>query len=161
MITFEITKDLDTIQRIVTHPKIYNPSKDDFAPEAEEWKPPMSEAVNYVLAKEDEEIIGIFVVVFESPIFCKIHLGFLPSAWGERAASAAKAFPQWLWQTSNCVRLVGEIPDWNELAIRMAGLMGMKKYGENPQSILKQRKLHSLVLMGMSRPESRVVCRCH
>jgi RimJ/RimL family protein N-acetyltransferase len=159
MITFEGTRDLELVRLILTHPKIYGPGSDDFSPNADEWMPPAAgEHLQYMLVKEDEEIVGLFTVLFISPILYKIDGGFLPVAWGKSAEAACCAFIQWLWENTGCLRIVCDVPEYNDLSLRMTRIMGMKKYGENPQAYLKHRTLHNVELMGISRPKEIIPC---
>lgn len=158
MITFELTKNVDLVRQIVTHPMIYGPGSDDFSPDAQDWHAPQKEGILYVLALEDDAPIGIFILIAISPIYWRLDVGFLPIAWGWAAAAAGKAFVPWLWENTSCQRIIGEIPACNPKAVRYGSLLGMKKYGENPDSFLKRGKLYSHVLMGISRPKERVSC---
>lgn len=153
MIEFERTADFDLIRRIITHPEVYRFLVDDFSPEPEDWQPLASDAVWYIVAREESEDLGIFILLPERPIYAKMHVCFLPKAWGDRAGFAAKGIIPWIWQSTEFHRLVGEIPKYNERALRFAVLMGAKEIGVNQESFLKDGKLHDQVLFGLSRPK--------
>lgn len=158
MITFQRTEDMELVRLILTHPKIYGPGSDDFSPDATEWKPPKGEHLLYVLVLENDEVAGLFTVLFVSPILYKIDGGFLPWAWGKCTEAACTAFINWLFEHTGCERIIADVPAYNELSLRMTRIMGMKQYGENPESYLKHHKLHNVLLMGISKPKGQTAC---
>ncbi len=157
-ISFERTYDPEVIRQIVTHPQNYCWVSDDFSPASDRWTPPLGESVWWVLAKEGkDEILGIFLLVFESPILAHVHCAFLPGARGARARKAALAGLEWLWQNTKCLRLVASIPGWNKPAVHFARFIGMEVYGANRSSCLKDGKLWAQILMGLTRNPKREV----
>lgn len=156
--TFERTFDYALVKAIITHPAIYPHVSDDFSPSAEEYKPIESEFVWYVKVKDDGEILGVWIFVPENAICWKIHTCLLPTAWGARAAKAAKMMAQWIWKNTQCVRIITDVPETNRLALMFALKSGMTRYGMNPKSYMKDGKLLDQVVLGISKP-GEITCQ--
>ncbi len=151
--TFERTRNWELIKRIVTHPKIYPHVSDDFCPPAEKWEPSHDESIWYVLCKDGEEVIALWLFMPHTQVCWQVHTCVLPAAYGPRARAAVEALAGWLWVNAPvCQRVVTDVPQYNRLAFRYALLAGMKEYGLNPKSYMKDGKLHDVILLGISRP---------
>lgn len=149
--TFERTTDYMLIKAIITHPRIWEHATDDFSPSVEDWQPAQSELVWYVLVKDGDEVLGLFMLVHENAICWKVHTCLLPSAWGKRARQAAREGSQWVFQNSKCKRLITDVPEYNVLALRFATIGGMTQFGVNPKSYQKNGVLHDVYMLGISK----------
>lgn len=152
MITFERTRDWPTIKRIVTHAKIYSAVSDDFSPLPDKWEPIQDESLWYVLVRDDEELIGMWMFQARNVICWDVHTCLLPSAWGPKAREAVHGMVQWIWDNTCCLRLITEVPAYNRLALNFAIAAGMEEFGRNPRSYMKYGRLHDVILLGMSKP---------
>ena len=149
--TFERTYNLSVIQQIMTHPAIWPHTTDDFDGDPESFQPRMDPLIHYVLVKDHETILGLFVLYPQNRVCWEIHVRLLPEAWGETAAEAARGIIEWCWRETPAQRLVTHIIADNKLALRYARRAGMQEYGRNPQSWQKRGRLVDQVLMGISR----------
>ena len=152
-IVIERTKDLELIKRIVTDKSIYPRVTDDSSPDAESWKPSKDENMHYLLAKDGEELLGLFAVVPQNAVCWSVHTCLLPKSYGEKATLAAKELIRWVFTNVSCLRLITEVPAFNKIALRYAERAGMTKFGFNPDSYLKNGKLQGLTLLGISKGE--------
>lgn len=146
------THDWPLVKSIVTHPKVYPHISDDFSPRPENWEPLAVDAVWHLLLEDGEEVLGVFILVPESQIMCKVHTCILPNAYGERALRAARAATEWVWANSPCLRVITDVPEFNSLALRFSKAAGMLEYGRNPESFMKRGKLWTQICLGMSKP---------
>ncbi len=151
-ISFERTTDEDLIRNIVTHPDVYPHLTDDFSPKAEDWKPPTGDPFSWVIAQEADEILGIFMLAQENPIFSYVSCAFLPEAGDERAKKAAMAAVEWVWANTKYLRLVAHIPGWDKRGLSHADAAGMKYVGNHPSACAKNGRLWNQIIMGISRP---------
>ncbi len=154
MITFERTRDWDTIKAIVTHPKIYPHISDDGSPASDEWEPIQNESVWYVLVKDDGLVLGLWILIPENYVCWKIHTCLLPVAYGEKAKIAVAALAPWVWQNTGCMRVITDVPAYNRVALRFARAAGLEEYGVNPRSYMKNKNLYDQILLGISKPEA-------
>lgn len=91
-----------------------------------------------------------------SPILFKVHTCVLPIGRGIWANEAAKKMALWIWEHTECQRIVTDVPENNRLALKFAEAAGMQQFGVNPKSYKKGGKLLDVILLGLSRPESLI-----
>lgn len=108
----------------------------------------------WLLASDDEGILGLFCLTQENTICWQVHVMMLPFAWGQMTTEATKNMFEWVWKHTECKRLVGSIPADNPLTIGLALRTGMEQFGINHKSFQRKGKLHDQVLFGISRPEA-------
>lgn len=148
---FERTFDYELVKRIATHPKVYNHASDDFAPPPDEWEPIKDELIWYVLAKDGEELLGMFALIPENAICWNIHVCLLPNSWGPKAKEAGEKVIQWIFENTGCLRLVADVPEYNTLVLRLALKAGMHQFGVNEKSHKKQGILYNQIQLGVSK----------
>jgi RimJ/RimL family protein N-acetyltransferase len=151
VIRFERTFDSAVVLRIVTHPRLYPCITNDFAPAPADGRVPQGGHLWWILAYDDDELLGCFFCEAQNPICWEIHILMLPDAWGERTKCAASAIAPWLFAHTPVRRLVCGIRADNRLALRLARMSGFEEYGCNPASWLHDGRLHDQVLLGISK----------
>lgn len=152
--TFERTFNWETVKAIMTHPKIWPHITDDFAVKVEVFEPITHPSAWYVLVKDGEELLGLFALYPENHICWKVHTCLLPNAWGKRAKQAAREGVQWVFNNTECLRLITDVPEYNALALRFANMGGMEPFGVNHKSYQKDGKLHDVTMLGISKGEN-------
>lgn len=155
--TFERTSDLDLVRRVLTHPRIYPFISDDFSPPADEYRPVENEAVWYVAARDrlavvQAQLLALWMFVPLNGICWDVHTAVLPCAWGEVGLEAARQLPAWMWANTPCRRIVTTVPTCNRLALHFAVRAGMRIWGYNEASYLKNGLLYDQVCLGISAP---------
>jgi len=150
---FARTQDMGLVREIMTIPAIYRAISDDSRPPIEQYEPPDHPAIWYLLAYDGDDLLGLWVLVPENSICWDVHTCLLPLALGVkgRSVAAARGAIQWVWKNTDCRRLVTKVPAFNRLALRFSRESGMKEYGLNPKSYLKDGALHDQILLGVSR----------
>lgn len=148
---FELSRDFALVREIVTHPAIYEHSGDDFAPPRESWQPSRSAAIWYVLVRDGDDLLGLFAFNPLNAVCFNTHICLLPNAWGERAREAGREVVRWMWEHSPAVRLIGIVPEYNRLALRLARACGFEQFGVNRRSHLKDGELHDEIFLGVSK----------
>jgi RimJ/RimL family protein N-acetyltransferase len=149
-LTFQRSFDFPLIGEIMRHEKLCQ--ADDFAPAREKFVPRTDEAIWYVLVEDAGEVLGLFALAPQNTICWEIHTRLLPCAWGKRAAEAGRGVLEWIWEQTLCRRVVTSIPEYNRLAVRFAAQAGLRRFGVNESSYLKNGILHDQILMGVSKP---------
>lgn len=149
---FERTVDRELVRRILTHPRIWPHIADDGTPPVEQFEPPDHPAIWYVLIYDGDELLGLWALVPHNSVCWEIHTALLPTAWGARARRAAAEFKEWLWRQTPCRRLITAVPASNRLALRFAEAAGMRAWGVNERSWLRNGHLEDLIMLGISRP---------
>lgn len=156
MIRFERSFDYELIRKVMTHPQIYPHISDDASPPAAEYRPIESDAIWYVSATyitpSCEDHLGFWVFHPHNSICWEVHTVLLPIAWGATGQEAARKLPAWMWENTSCRRIITTIPTTNRLALHFAIKAGMKLYGVNEASYLKNGVLCDQFCLGISYP---------
>lgn len=150
MIRFERCFDSALVRHIITHPDIWRHVTDDSAPSAECYQPPDPTLVHYLIVRDGDEILGLFMLHALNSVCWEIHTCLLPWAWGSRAMEAGCLVSEWVFEHTGCRRIVTNVPVYNRLALAYAKRAGLVEYGCNPASFLKDGKLHDQILLGIS-----------
>jgi len=153
-IRFERSHDRGLIRRIITAPTVWRMAADDGAPPAEKFRIGDHESLWYVLAYDQDELLGCFALIPETSTCWQVHTCLLATAILEpgRSLAAASGLIQWVWDNTPCVRITTRVPEFNRLALRFAKMSGMIQWGVNEMSFLKHGKLHSQVYLGITKP---------
>lgn len=154
MIRFERSFDYNLIREILTHPQVYPHISDDGSPPAPEFQPLQSEAVWYIVVRDGEEILGMWMLHPHNSVCWECHMCYLPPAWGSRASLAGRMLPEWVWEHISCRRIIGNVPACNRLAVAYMKRIGFEEFGINRASFLKNGQLYDQICLGIS-PDSR------
>lgn len=114
----------------------------------------MNPAIWHVLARENDELLGLFSFYPSNSICWRAHLCLLPNSWGFPARRAGKGVIRWLFENSPCLKITGEIPIFNTLALRYVRSLGFEEMGTNHDSFLKDGQLYDQILLGLSKGSS-------
>lgn len=150
MISTERTFDVDYIKSCVTHPKIWDHSVDDGGTRINEYTPPIDECVYWLKAVENGKQYGVFLLHPHNSICYEVHTCLLPEIWG-RTIECTHAGIEWMFKNTSCRRIITSVPKYNKLALRLAKKSGLKEYGINTKSYLKNGILHDLIILGISK----------
>ena len=154
MIIYEPTEDTAFINKCVTCPTVWRVSIDDglinvipsvfFVPtDGKLWL----RAGDY----------GLFMGEPRNSITYEVHTMLLPHARG-KAADIARGAIRWIFDNTECRRIITSVPKYNRLAERLAIKCNMELIGTNRNSFLKDGILHDQLLFGISEEH---VCQYH
>jgi len=149
--TFERTYDMAFVKGIVTHPRIWPQITYDGAPDPDDEFHDPGESTWCIVAKDGDEVLGLYVCQLQNPCCWDAHIYMLPHAWGEKARDCTKEFFEWMFSNTTAQRIVGSIPDYNRFGVAFALHCGMVPFGVNPQSVRKDGKLWDQTLLGITR----------
>jgi len=152
-IRIERTEDAGLIRGVMTHPQIYPNISDDASPPAEEFQPVMAEALWYVAAYVDDELMGVFALFPQNGICWEVHTCLLPKAWGRHSRMIVREGIRWVFENTPCKRIITNVPEYNRLALKLACDAGMKMFGVNKGSFQKNWVLYDQYLLGLSPEE--------
>ncbi len=82
------------------------------------------EGLEFITARETGSLLAVFLIERGR----EVHFAFAPSAWG-RTLPIARAFLEWVWANTEYTRLVGPVPRYNRLALRLARAAGFEETG--------------------------------
>jgi hypothetical protein len=150
---FERTRDMALVRSILTWPTLYDWHSDDGSPAREDYDPPESDAIWYILARDHETILGLWTLVRKNAIEYEVHMNLLPGHGYRRGRVAAREAIAWVWQNTPARRLIAAIPAYNRMAYRFALDAGFQMVGVDPKSVLKRGILYDQAVLGLSPQE--------
>lgn len=142
--------DADLIIRSITHPRVWPSISDDSSPDREDFVPVISDGIIYLGMYAADEYCGLFMLHPHNSICWEVHTCLLPNAWGRASIFTAECL-EWIFENTQCQRLITNIPDGNPLAKRLALASGMQSFGINPKSFLKNGILLNQTMLGISK----------
>ena len=142
----EVTHDVDFIVSCVTNPMVWDKLTDDGAPEL--YYPPLGSGIMWVRAGDD----GVFLLVEQNHVTYEVHTILLPRARG-RAVEIGKEALKWAFANTKAKRIITNVPETNQLALRLAKKVGFKQYGINQKSFQKNGVLHDQFVLGISKED--------
>lgn len=157
--TFDPNCDVALLKGVITHVAIYEECADDFSPSRQEFEPVMHPSVLYLVVRDHGVLQGLFFFHPINAITYEVHTCLLPHCWGHAARLIAREMLKWLWANTAIYRLITSVPDYNRKASIFARAAGMKEYGRNPESFMKEGKLRDLILLGISKPKDPPKCQ--
>lgn len=154
--TFERTFDYDLVRRIITHPKVYRWMNSDDAVAPEDYRPVEDELVYYILVREDDSVLGLFLLVPQTSVCAQAHVCLLPWARNGMAVECYRAGLQWAWNNTKFEKVIGFTPKYNFAALQCAERAGLERIGVITKSLKKFGKLQDQVVFAIGKPEEGV-----
>ena len=148
-IRFWRANDLRLVKDIYTLPRIWPHIGDDFAPEPWAFQPNDDPRIIYLVASEQLPV-GLFTFLPQNTVCWEVHIILLPRR-KTRGHVILRGALEWMFENSTAQRIVGAVPQYNRLAVQVARRAGMKIFGTNPNSFMKNGKLENQVLFGLSK----------
>lgn len=145
------TTDYKFIKSVVTHPQVWSWVSDDFC-HIDDFEPDIH---HLYLEVVDGERMGFFALKPINSIMWEIHTTMLPQAWG-KTIDYAKSVLVWIFENTNCQKVVTFVPENNAKALKLAEKSGMTLEGFIQDSWLKNGQLHGQYILGVARS---TVCR--
>lgn len=149
MVVIERTKDYDLVDSILNLPEIIEvicPKKLD-----KPYKTRRDDNVYYLLAKFEDEPIGLFIVHKDGPCSYKIHANIPKSNRKQYSKEACDKVVQWVWDNINTNKLNAEIPVIYQNVINRSLLTGFNIEGVKRKAYLKDGTEIDVALMGIVR----------
>lgn len=148
MITVSRTWDEILVHQLLTHPDIWEESKDDGAAPVEDFLPQFPDSVYYLVPYDGKEAMGIFVLTPSNSSTWEWHTGILRKYRGKRAVIGCRLAVDWMSEHSPALKLI----TWVECEARhvylFARACGFGIEGTSHGSILKGGRLRDQYLMG-------------
>jgi RimJ/RimL family protein N-acetyltransferase len=121
----------------------------DGAAPAEEFRPAEDEQLWYVLVKRGDQVLGLFLLAPHTNVCYEAHMMLLPEGrLGRRSIAAYEFGMDWVREHLDCKKIIGNIPDYNEAALRMALASGYRIIGTNTRSLRHNGRLIDQTIVG-------------
>ena len=138
------THDMDSVAKILNHPKVYNMVADDSVPFP--YDPPPG----FWVMNEDET--GVVRIDPLNGICCIVHIAAHPNLWG-RSVEFVESVLEWGLVNTGYSKVIAMIPEYNKLTMRLCLKCGFEQEGRIKKSILKNWKFHDQLLFGLNKTD--------
>lgn len=128
-ITIEVTRDKERFKNLFTQDRLWLNSIDDYTPSKEDYQPIILDSLLYLICKKGDKDIGFLSDSYE----------------------CGKNIIDWIWNNTDCKKLIGRIPEYNKLALKFTQKMSFKKEGVLSKSFQKDGELHDLHVYGLNK----------
>ncbi len=144
--------DMALIKETMKKPYIWPYIHDDMV-DLDSFEPfePIDDVAQYLGVFNEGMYCGFFLIVRQNSITYEIHTVLKKCCRGEKAVLAAKAVISWIFDNTDCARLITQIPEDNIPAERLAINAGMSIYGINPDSFKINNVIKSVKLYGITK----------
>jgi RimJ/RimL family protein N-acetyltransferase len=149
-VTAKPITDVDLISKAIRHPRIWPSISDDGSPSPEEFVPIIDDSIIYLGFFDSDQFLGLFMLHPHNAACWEVHTCMLPIAWGRASLFAAECI-EWVFNHTACLRLITNVPKDNSLARRLALSVGMREFGINPKSFLKNGIALDQYMLGISK----------
>ena len=146
MMRVERTFKAERFKDLITHSKIWDKSIDDFTESQENYTPNMNNNLYYLIACDHNLDFGFALLVPHSSVLFEIHIGFL-----EKSLECGQKIIDWVWENTTAQKIIGQIPEFNTLAINYARKMEFKKEGLLTKSFRRFDMLHDLNIYSLNK----------
>lgn len=144
----ERTHDMPLVALVMGHPRIWPHIHEDGT---DEPAPQDHEALYWMQATTDEQqLVGVFLVHAVSSVCYQMHTMILPECWGEMATRAVQALGVWVFNETECRKMITNVPAYNRRALRFALAGGMTQEGINRASFMRNGVLVDQIMLGIT-----------
>ena len=149
----ERTFDTELVRSIIGDKELFRRTGD----ESINWYDPENQDDNYYLSViRDNDVIGIILFhVTISPFCYQGHVNYLPKYWGSGLAEYTKEAIQWMFDNTNCIKVVAYAPDYYPEVLKHAIKSGLKIQGYLTNSTMIDGKLDSQTILGVEKWEQQ------
>lgn len=148
--------DIDFIRSVYADEEIYHYISDDGSndPNEIDYGALISIPHIYVMIPSVNTPVGVLLFYPWNTITFELHTAIVKEHRGKEAIEAAKVCGFWMFENTNCQKIVTSIPAGNFPAKYLARKCGMKYIGNNEKSYLKGGTLHDQHLYGICKEEA-------
>lgn len=143
---------LALVRLIVTHPDVWPGFAHDFMGTPEEFVPPWLGQREYLIAKKNKQVIGLFMLTnFQYGIWVG-HWAFFPWAKGRDVKIAADIGIKMMFERPDCWTIVGLTPECNKAALWSSRRVGFSRVGALPSATRIGGKWFDLIVSQVTKP---------
>lgn len=150
--------DAKAVERIISDPSVYPDMSDDSSapPEAADGARLLAAGVVVGFLK-GTELLGLQFFHQHNGVTWEVHTAVLPDGRGRAAIRWATLAFQFMFNRSDCRKIVTQVPTYNRAAYALARRVGMSVEGLNRSSFLKGGVLFDQHWLGMTEEDFK--CR--
>ena len=146
--------DALAVNTLLTHPEMYDNETDDGSLPREEFDATamlQCDAAYTIGWFEDCKLAAVATLRPWNTVTYEIHTCVSPEHRGQQAVSVGKETLQWMFNSTDCKKIVAIIPTFNKQAIVFVLMLGMEKEGMVRKSFLKNGTLWDQCILGIEK----------
>ena len=149
-ITFERTHDLCLVKPACTRCQASGRGSATITPRSRGRSSSTMTRASCTCCAGSKSLVGLFTFLPQNTVCWEVHIILLPRR-KTRGHVILRGALDWMFENTTAQRIVGAVPQYNRLAVQVAQRAGMKIFGVNPNSFMKNGKLENQVLFGLSK----------
>jgi len=144
------TFDTGLVRRILSDKEIHE--RIGSAVPIEAYNPETQEEIYYLSVEDEGSIIGLVVFhIFNHPVCFQGHVNYLPEYWGNGLDRHTGEAIRWMFENTDCRKVVALIPDDYPEILVHAKRAGMNKEGYLTNSIICNGVLQGQTMIGIEK----------
>ncbi len=146
----ERTFDAGVVHSIIGNKELYKRSGGSVPLDV--FNPENQKDIYYLTASIEGVVMGLIVFhIFNHPICYQGHINYFPKYWGMQLEEHTKEAIQWMFDNTECRKIMALVPDHFPEVLVHAKRAGMKKEGYLINSIISNGKIDSQTLLGVEK----------
>lgn len=146
--------DIDEVEQILGHPSVFNFCSDDSEITALDAACACLRDPSYIVIKPHDDTLFLFKAM--NKIMYEMHVCIVRGKARKQGIRSAAKAARWLFNNTQCQKIVTHIPVFNELSLMFAMVCGMKREGLIKGGYLKDGKLYDLILLGSESKDKQI-----
>lgn len=143
--------DIDDVERIIGHPSVFEFAKDDADVSPLDIAVTALRDKTFIIVRPHEDTLFMFrrmnLIMFE------MHVCIVDGPARKQGLKSAVEAARWLFENTECMKIVSHIPAFHAASLMFAKVCGMKEEGRLSKAYKKNGELHDLVILGATREE--------
>ncbi len=116
------------------------------------YDPENQKELYYLSVENETEVVGVIIFhIFNHAICYQGHVNYLPKYWGSGLAEHTREAIQWMFDNTDCLKVIALAPDTYPEVYKHAIKTGLKSEGYLKKSIMINGKLDNQTIFGIEK----------
>jgi len=144
------TFDAELVRSIIGNKELHKRAGKHIPVEA--YDPETQKEMYYLSVEKEGEVIGVIIFhIFNHAICYQGHVNYLPEHWGSGLAKYTREAIQWMFDNTECLKVIALAPDSYPEVLKHAGKSGLVTEGYLRKSIMVNGKLDGQTILGIEK----------
>ena len=149
-LSIERTFDAKLVQSIISDEELHK--RAGLRVEVSMYDPENQKDIYYLIPRRNSWVLGVIVFdLFNHPICYQGHVNYIPEKWGSGLAKYTKAAIQWMFDNTDCLKVIALATDTYPEVLKQTKKAGLKVEGYLEKSIITNDILVNQTIMGIEK----------
>lgn len=146
----ERTHDMEIVEEVINHPMIVSRLTD-----SQDWNTIWDDGTTHfmLVLNNEEEVVGLYIVVQFNMWTWNVHSMFLPEAYKFGTLRAAKLLKEYIFEDLEALKIITQVPSYNDLAKGYAQNTGMTYEGTIVKAFKKGETMYDILMYGLTKEQ--------